>query len=416
MPIKEILKVIYAPHKAFTEIIRKTSYVGPILLLSLFVLAQLGSSYVVASRSYVELTAPQTAPLIAQGDLWTENAAFWKASEGLAIRNNTGDYINSTYATASIEFTANDASSVWMEIRFNGSLNCGVGGFQNISFRVKQLSPEVKPERASLYLYSLGDSSFYFDLTGELANSGVNVWNNITLPVGVGSDGWQANEAVATWENITGLKLEFTWARSADVDLLIDQLFFKGDYELLLDFYGIAYFANAALNAIAPFLFEWLLLTGLMYVIIRGLKGNVVWRPLMIAVGFALVVIVIQAVITAVVYTSLPNLYYPLEVLAGAPEEYEAARQVILNSISSVSFVGGIIQIAFYIWIIALGTFIIRAITSDEKIAEQASLGKTVLETAASPSVVAFGWMKCLFVSGISLFLTIIILGLLLGI
>ncbi|MEM4244375.1 MAG: hypothetical protein QXP44_06240, partial [Candidatus Bathyarchaeia archaeon] len=73
-------------------------------------------------------------------------------------------------------------------------------------------------------------------------------------------------------------------------------------------------------------------------------------------------------------------------------------------------------QIAFYIWIIALGTFIIRAITSDEKIAEQASLGKTVLETAASPSVVAFGWMKCLFVSGISLFLTIIILGLLLGI
>ncbi len=416
MIAKDILRVLYAPHKAFKEIIQKPGYLGPILLLVLFVLAQVGSSYVVASRSYVEVTAPQTVPLSAQGDLWTEVAAFWKANEGVTVRNNTVDYINSTYATTSIEFTASNTSNVWMEINFDGSVNCSTGGFQNVSFRVKQLAPDAKPENVSLYLYSLSGSNFYYDLTSEFSNSATNVWNNITRTVGVGSEGWVSSDASATWENITGLKLAFTWTDSANVDLKIDQLFFKGDYELLLDLYGISYLANAALNGFAPFLFEWLLLTGLMYLIIKGLKGNVIWRPLMAAVGFALVILVIQALILVVVYTSLPNLYYPLEVLAGTPGEFEAAYQVILDSIASVTLAGGIIQAVVYVWIVALGTFIIRAITGDEKIAEQLSIGKVASDTAVSRGVTEFGWMKCLLVSSVSLFLTVIILGLLLGI
>lgn len=416
MVVKDALKVLYAPHKVFKEIIQKPGYFGPMLLLVIFVLAQVGTSYVAASRSYVEVTAPPTVPLSAQGDLWTEAAAFWKANEGVNVRNNTVDYINRTYATTSIEFTASNTSSVWMEINFDGSVNCGAGGFQNVSLRVKQLAPDAKPESVSFYLYSLSGSNFYYDLTSEFADSAVNVWNNITRAVGVGAEGWMSSDASATWENITGLKLVFTWANSANVDLRIDQLFFKGDYELLLDLYGISYLANAALSAIAPFLFEWLLLTGIMYLIIKGLKGNVVWRPLMIAVGFALVILVIQALILIVVYTSLPNLYYPLEVLAGPPAEFEAAYQAILDSIAFVTLVSGIIQVVVYVWIAALGTFITRAITSDKKIAEQVSMGKTALETTVSGEITGFSWMKCLLVSSVSLFLTIIILGLLLGI
>jgi hypothetical protein len=150
--------------------------------------------------------------------------------------------------------------------------------------------------------------------------------------------------------------------------------------------------------------------------LIKGLKGNVVWRPLMVAVGFALVTLVIQALILAVVYTSLPSLFYPLEVLAGTPGEFEVAYQVILDEIAFVTLVGGIIQSVVYVWVIALGTFIVRAITGDEKIAEQVSMGKVASDTTISRDVTAFGWMKCLLVSGASLFLTIIILGLLLGI
>jgi hypothetical protein len=411
---KDILKVLYAPHKVFKDIVQKPGYVGPFLLLIIFVLAQVGGAYVVASRSYLETSAPQTLPLSSQGDLWTEDAAFWHATEGVTVSNNTVDYINSTYATTSIEFTAADASNVWMEINFNGSVNCGAGGFQNVSFRLKQVNPDVAPENVSLYLYSLGDSNFYYDLTSAFSNSIVNVWNNITLKVGTGSEGWVGNGA--TWENITGLKLDFTWSNSSNVDLRLDQLFFKGNYKGLLELYDISYLANAALNAFAPFLFEWLLLTGLMYLIIKGLKGNVIWKPLMVAVGFALIVIVIQSILLAVIYTALPNLYYPLEVLAGAPEEFATAYQGILDAIASVNLASVALQLVTYGWTVALGTFIVRAVTGDKKIAEQLGMGTAASDTAGSGEVTGFSWMKCLLVSGASLLLTVIILGLLLGI
>ena len=416
MVAKNILKVLYAPHKVFKEIIQNPGYLGPFVLLIIFVLAQVGGAYVVASRSYIETSAPQTLPLSGQGDLWTEDAAFWKANEGVTVRNNTVDYINSSYATTSIEFTASNASNVWTEINFDGSVNCGVGGFQNVSFRVKLLAPDVTPENVSFYLNSLSGSNFYYDLTSEFSNSAINVWNNITLTVGSSAEGWVSSGASATWENVTGLKLDFTWSNDSNVDLRVDGLFFKGDYEGILDLYDISYLANAALNAFAPFLFEWLLLTGLIYVMIKGLKGNVIWRPLMVAVGFALVVIVIQAAILAVVYTALPNLYYPLEVLAGAPEEFAVAYQVILDEIAFVTLVGGVIQAAVYVWTVALGTFIVRAVTSDAKIAEQLGVGKAASETTASGEVEGFSWIKCILVSGASLFLTILILGLVLGI
>jgi len=410
--VKDLLRVLYAPHKAFKDIIQKPGYLGPFILLLIFVLAQIGASYVVASRSYIE----QTMPVGDQGDLWTENAALWQAGPSVTIRNNTADFINSTiyYGSTSIEFADSNASNVWMELSsLDGSVNCGDDGFKNVSLRVKIVTPDVKPENVSIYLYSLSGSNFYYDLTQTFASSDVNVWNNITLTVGSGD--WLSN-GNPSWENITGLKMEFTWSSASSVTLRIDGLFFRGKFQDPFEIYGIAYIASSALNAVAPFLFEWLILTALMYLLIKGLKGNVIWRPLMVAVGFALVVLVIQALILAVVYTSLPSLFYPLEVLAGTPGEFEVAYQVILDKIATVTLVGAIIQVAVYVWIVTLGTFITRAITGDKKIAEQVSMGKVTSDTPVSSDVTAFSWMKCLIVSGASLFLTIIILGFLLGI
>ncbi len=416
MAANEILEVLYAPHKVFKKIVQNPGYLGPFLLLIIFVLAQVAGSYVVASRSYIETTAPQTAPLMAQGDLWTEDAAFWRANQGVTVRNNTVDYINATFASTSIEFTASNVSYVWMEINFNGSVKCGDDAFKNVSFRLKQMNPNIAPENVSLYLCSLGESTFYYDLTSQFTENTINVWDNISLTVGVGSEGWVSSGASATWENITGLKLDFVWSENDNVDLRVDRLFFKGYFEGLYDLYGVSYLANAALNAFAPFLFEWLLLTGLMYIMIKGLKGSVIWRPLMVAVGFALIIIVIQSVILVGIYTALPEVYYPLAVLAGTPEEFEAAYQVILDTISSVTSVTAIVQSAIYIWTVILGTFIVRAVTSDAKIAEQLGMGATVSEATSSGYVKGFSWMKCLLVSGLSLFVTIILLGLLFGI
>ncbi|HLE75200.1 MAG TPA: hypothetical protein VI864_04050, partial [Candidatus Bathyarchaeia archaeon] len=273
MVANDILKVLYAPHKVFKEIIQNPRYLGPFILLIIFVVAQIGAAYIVASKSFVE----QTMPVSDQGDAWTQNAALWRADA--TVSNNTADYINSTYyGSTSIEFVASNASSVWMELNnLDGSVDCGVDGFKNVSLRIKIVTPDVKPENVSLYLYSLSASNFYYDLTNAFSDSTVNVWNNITLPVGSGD--WSNSSADAKWENITGLKMEFTWSSNSSIDLRIDGLFFRGVFKDPLELYGISYFASSALSAVTPFLFQWLLLTGLMYVIIKGLKGNVVWKP-----------------------------------------------------------------------------------------------------------------------------------------
>ncbi|MCJ7559877.1 hypothetical protein MUO79_04575 [Candidatus Bathyarchaeota archaeon] len=400
MVINDILKVLYAPHKVFKEIIQNPRYLGAFILLIIFVVAQIGSSYVVASRSYVE----QTMPMGDQGDVWTGNATLWQASSGVAITNNYADFINGTYyGSSSVQFAVNNSTNIQMALKdLGGSVNCGADGFKNISLRVKIVTPDVKPENVSLYLYSLSDSNFfYYDLTNAFSSSAMNVWNNITVPVGSG--GWLSSNTAASWENITSLRMDFMWSSNSSIDMRIDGLFFRGGFKDPLEIYGTAsYLAQSALSGITPFLFEWLLLTALLYVIIKGLKGNVTWRPLMVAVGFALITMVIQALILAVAYTTLPNLYYPLEVLANIPGEFNVAYNAISNEIAFVTLVGSIVQAVVYVWTVALGAIITRNITVQ---VGEGSLG-----------VQQFGWLKSVLVSGASFLLTILILGFVLGI
>ena len=388
MVVKDLLRIIYAPHKAFKDIIKNPSYLGPMILLIIFVLAQLGSSYVVASRSYIE----QTMPIGDRGDEWTANALDWTATPGVVVSNNTVDFINSTtlyYDTTSIEFAASDLSLISLESpTFANSVNCGPEGFKNVSLRVKLISPDTTPESASLTLFSLADSSFTYDITNELADT-ANIWTNLTLTVGSGD--WEQNGNEAVWENITGLKLEFSWSINSSINILVDGLFFRGIFKGPIELFGASYFASTTINAITPFIFEWFLLTGFMYLLIKGLKSEILWKPLLIAVGFSLITLVVQAIILIVVYTFLPDLSYPLEILGGVPGEFEVANQLILDKISFVSNVGGIIQIAVYAWIVALGTFIAKTLTT-------------------------LGWMKSFLVSGASLLLTVFLLGILLQI
>ena len=384
----DILRVLYAPHKVFKKIIKNPSYLGPVILLIIFVLAQVGSSYIVASRSYIE----QTNPIGDIGDSWTANSLNWDATPGVIITDNTVDFINSTlyYGTSSIEFVASDLQAIKMELSdFGESVNCGTDGFDNVSLRVKIISPNSNPESAYLVLSSLDESSFVYEITDELKNN-MDVWTNLTLPVGFGD--WTSIGNAAVWENITGLALEVSWSVNSTVNILLDGLFFRGDFRGPLELYGASYFASTAINAVAPFLFEWLLLSGFMYLLIKKIfnsESELVWRTLMVVVGYALITIVIQAILLTFVYTSLPDIYYPLEVLAGTPGEFEVAYQVILDKISFVSNVGSVIQVAVYAWIVALGTFITNTLTD-------------------------LGWMKSLFVSGVSLLLTVIVLGFLL--
>lgn len=385
MAVKDILRVLYEPHKVFKDIIKDPNYLGPMILLIIFVLAQLVGSYVVASRSFVE----QTMPTEELGDNWTTNFQDWISTSGVIISNNTIDFIKSSlyYGPSSIEFEGSNLDLITIELAsFGDSVNCGPEGFNSVSLRIKIISPDYSPNTASLTLHSLGESSFVYDLSDQFEND-LGIWTNLTIPVGFGD--WVSKGSGAVWENITGIKIDFSWSINSTINILVDGLFFRGDFRGPIELFGISYFASTAINAVAPFLFQWLLLTGFMYLLIKALKKEVLWRTLMVAVGFALVLLVIQGILLIFVYSFIPDIYYPLEVLAGIPGETEVAYQVILEQIAFVSNIGTVIQLAVYIWIIGIGVFITRAITE-------------------------LSWMKSLLVSGASLLLTIIVLGFLL--
>jgi len=404
---QELLEVFYAPHRAFKKIVQNPKFLGPLLILVIFVVVQVGSAYVVASRSYLE----QTMPTGDQGDTWTENAALWQASSGVTVMDNHVDYINSSvlyYNTTSIEFTADNASSVQMFLNdLGGSVNCGADGFKNLSLRVKIVPPDAIPRNVTLFLYSLSPAiNFAYDLTGAFSNSSANVWNNVTVPVGSGD--WRSSGSAATWDNITGLKMDFAWSSSSKIDLRVDGLFFRGIYKGSLDVYGSSVLISSALNSVTPFLFQWLLLTALIYLLIKGLKGNVVWKPVMVAVGFALVALVVQSLIMLAAYTTLSNVNYPLEILANIPGESTVAYEAVQTIIGQVLLVGSTVQVAVWVWIFALGTFTTRAVTS---VAPASPLGSTQAEGEGMMSIQQFGWLKCMLVSAASLALTVTILG-----
>jgi hypothetical protein len=409
LAVQEIVEAIYAPHKAFKKIVQNPKFLAPLIVVVLFVAVQVGSAYIIGTRSFLE----QTMPTGQQGDVWTEVASYWQASSGVTISENHVDYINSSvqyFNTTSIEFKADSANGVQLFLNdFGESVNCGPNGFRNLSIRVKIDSPSSVPINATLYLYSLGPTNcFTYDLSQAFSNVTIvaqHLWNNITVPV---ETGWSTMGS-PDWQNITGLRMDFAWTEASSVDLKVDGLFFRGVFKGLLDINASSVLINAALNSTTPFLFEWLLLTGLIYLLIKGLRGNVVWKPVMVAVGVALVVLVVQYFVLTGVYSAmLPDVYYPLEIVAYIPGESEAAAQVIQSDLASVFQIGSYLQIAIWVWLFGLGTFITRAVTG---IAPANPLGSTEVESERTASFQTFSWPKCMLVSAASLVLTITILG-----
>jgi hypothetical protein len=411
--VKDIVEVLYAPHKAFKRVIQQPKYLGPLIIVIVFVAAQTGFYYTFDSKLY-----PQVAVSVGpQGDSWTENATLWQSDSGVAISNNYVDFINAApvlsqyfagipdyYGNSSIEFKATNLSSMQMTLReLDGDVNCGPDGFRELSMRVKIVDPADRPENVTLYLYSLNDVDFFsYDLTAAISASN-DIWNNITVPVG--SSAWSIS-GNPKWENITSVALSFAWPSMVNIDIRLDGLFFKSAFRNSIEVYGSQeVIISYALSSVTPLLFQWIALTALMYLIIKGLKGNVVWKPLMVAVGLALITFVVQALVLLVAYSTLPNLNLSLELLAGVSGEFDTAT---VMAIEQITIVRTIVQIAIWIWIFGLGTLIVRTITG---VSPLRPAGSTQVGSEEVSSFSQFGWSKSMLVSIASLGLTIIIMG-----
>ena len=407
MVVREIIKVFYAPHRVFKEIFQNPKFLGPLLILVIFIAAQTGAYYARASKLYPEVTLPTGQ----QADAWTEDAKLWQASPGVIISDNYVDFINGTssgsgspdyYGNSSIEFALNNSQTMQIALAsLGGSVDCSETGFKNLTFRIKLIAPEMPPKNASVLLYSLSDSNYFrYDLTERFSETAPDMWNNMTIPVG--STAWSSSNSDAKWQNITSLMMELSWSDKSNVKMRIDGLFFRGIFKNAIEVQGDqASLLKFAMLATTSFLFQWLFLSAVIFLIVKGLKGKVLWNQLMVAVGFASVTMIVQALILLVTYSMSSPLNLPLEYFGGVPNEFNAANQALIDAMRQESLITTAAQVAIWIWTIGLGAFIVREVP----IVGAVSAG----EEAGLPSQLT--WLKCLGVSAASFALTIIVMG-----
>jgi hypothetical protein len=386
--VSEVLKVLYAPRKALKEVIQNPRYVGTLFVLVLFVAANVGSQYFISSKSYTERILPNGTLL----DEWTENATLWTSN---VVPVPSGDFINGThYGNQSLEFSVTNASQVWMQLNDIGNINCSAAGDYNVSsFRVKWTSPiDNPPVNMTVQMLSAGTSDyFYSTFMGDSFNVTYDVWNNLTIPLGpLATPEWSNSGPSADWGNITGLKLEFIWPTSSNITLRLDSIIFHGVFRSFLESEGMGYLLSDGLFYVMQFAFMWIVFGGLVYLLIKLLSGKPVWRTVLVVVAFVLMIMFVQALVNAVAYATLPNLYYPLDYLGGVQGEGVAAVNTLASQTWLVSEVTTAMQIITLIWTIGLAAIAVRLLAE-------------------------FSWIKSGLVAMVAYLVTLIIIGFIFG-
>jgi len=229
--LKNVFKVIYAPQKAFKEISQNPKYIGPILIMILFVAAYTGFAYIFLAKTYWEQTLPTVSRRTENSTLWVENPWIENSTLWTSNTNNitiSDDYIyGSYYGNKSIEFSFANDTQVWMQLNNIGSVNCSVPmGYKNMSLRVRLIHPSLFGlKNASLYFYSNSTGIFYYNLTGNFASADNNVWSNLTISVGPENENWTKLSSNTDWGNITSLRIEFTCLENTSLSCALTDCF-----------------------------------------------------------------------------------------------------------------------------------------------------------------------------------------------
>jgi len=368
--LHDILKVIYAPHKAFKEIVQNPKYIGPATIMILFIIAYTGSAYIAQSKLNDEQTLPVART---QGDMWTENIAqsFWSSNANVSESFDTVSMNKSIetslefnyYGNKSIQFSIINSEQIWGQLNFTEPINCyDIEGYKNISFWIKLVSPNIaQVENASLFLFSQTDY-FSYNLTRDLTSLNGSVWNKLAIGIGVGSE-WLNNSVNAHWGSITGFRFLFTFAENSDITLRLDGFYFKGVFKPFLETVSIEYMLMFSLFAFMQFVIQWVFLAGLIFIMVRAFGGKTLWRPILIAIGFALITVLVQAIINAAVYATLPQLERPLEFFSVIEQERLNSRNKFAEDTWLVSQITGLMPIAILVWTIALCAIATRSPT-----------------------------------------------------
>jgi len=444
--LNDIAEVLYAPVKAFKRILENPKYWGAIIVIILFV--ALMAAY--WAGEFSKVNTENTSPVIGYLPTFT-NSTFWNSASGVNLGNNYADYFNySIYAAelgspsssnayinlftnytsdigpSSLEINATNTNDATASLNIASALNSintltqtnstvgyvdcsSPSGFQNISISMEQVSPATAPQSAILTLYS-SDSNFYsYDLTSLLSNETINGWNNLTIGVGPNAQGWTSSGA-PSWNNITSLKLDFSYPTGSNVTINIGALFFRGQYVNRLQSFGSNFLIAIGETFPLQILFTWFILAGVLYLFFKGLKANVVWKPIFVGVSFALIVMVVRGVVNFIATLTMPAIYVPYDVGPGvtlsilgvlsyptiATATLTAMSQAAVTTMNSaIAALGTITLLMFvisYIWLGALCTIIVGTLKPE------------------------FSMIKRIMISAVSVGVTILLLLLLVGI
>lgn len=353
MYISKVLKVLYSPRKTLKEVLQEPKYIGPILIVILVVAANISTAYVIFSKEYYQQALPNTGT-----DEWTQSTGYWtspNANVSLSSDSVTGTY----YGNASIAFTTQNNSQITMELGNFGSANCSSpNGYDVLVFRIKWTDPQETPNNATINMYSANSSSDYFynNLTETFSNSTYGIWNNFTISL---VSGWSST-GQPNWNAITGLQLQFKWAQNSNITMLVDGLFLLGPYEPLLQTTGTTYPLSYGVTAAIQYIVTWVLLTAVIYLVLKVFKTNILWKPMLIAVGFLLITMFIQTLVTGIGYSTLPTLNYPFALYGGVAGEGKAALNTITDQASVATTVSLVVQFLVWIWTAALASLAVR--------------------------------------------------------
>lgn len=432
MILNDLAEVIYAPQRAFKKIVANPKYLGAIIVLVLFIALSVGFEYSQFSKTSTEQTYPTIDQLytLNNATYTVNNQPVWRSNTNVAITNNFEDFYNySVYVAGfglapsdsnayyrafgnnSLQMAANNTNSITAAIGNAFNVDCTVGNFQNLTIILKQVEPSVAPQSAALTLYSLGDTNYYtYDLTSHLSDAAtIGQWNNLTVPLGPNYESSWTRTGSPTWQNITSLTLTLNYGSSQNVILHIGGVFFQGEYLTPVQYNATGILLQFLQLFSLQFLFSWFILTGLIYLICRGLKGTITWKPIFVALGFAMIVMVIRMVINLLATLAMPTLYYSFDLSLGVrfdptvalyyPTEaaitLSAQSQALLASINSqTALFHGIVTVMgviSYVWLGALAAFSLKA---------------------AKPE---FSTVKCLAIAAIGLVITVLLLLFLVG-
>lgn len=101
----------------------------------------------------------------------------------------------------------------------------------------------------------------------------------------------------------------------------------------------------------------------MVYVVLKGFKTKIAWKPMLIAVGFLLITMFIGILITGLAYSTLPILHYPFDVYGGVAGEGKTAFNGIADQAAFATNVSLIGQILVWAWTTVLTAIAVHVAT-----------------------------------------------------